>query len=282
MPSATLIESLSIELKARHIFADALLKVLLNKQEALMHIELQTCEDPTMGGRLLEYNVLAEHQYKLPTCSFVIYLRKRRVGKAPYERRFVDGRLTHTFHFRTIKLWEVTAQSIVELGWEGLLPLLPFTKGGKKPEIIQIMVDRLVEKGEKDLLALVEMFGGLAFTKESEKAWFKRRFAMFQDIMQDSWVYQELRQEMLEEGLTKGLKEGMEKGLKEGIERSLQTQRQAIVDIVQKRFPQLGELAFQQIAHVSDLDALRDLTVAIATTQDVETVHTLLVDAVKH
>ncbi len=72
--------------------------------------------------------------------------------------------------------------------------------------MVQIMIDRLAgENGGKDLLALAEMLGGLAFTKESEKAWFKRRFAMFQDIMKDSWVYQEIVQESEERGIQKGI-----------------------------------------------------------------------------
>jgi predicted transposase/invertase (TIGR01784 family) len=261
MPNATLISPLDIELKAQHFFADALIKVLLCDQPALMHVELQTYEDPTMGKRMLEYNILAEHQYELPTCSFVIHLRKRRVDKAPYVRRFVDGGITHRFHFRVVKLWEVTAQSIVDLGWDGLLPLLPLTKGGKRPEMVQIMIDRLAgENGDKDLLALAEMLGGLAFTKESEKAWFKRRFAMFQDIMKDSWVYQEIVQNSEERGLELGI----------------QSHRQAIVDVVRSRFPQLADLAAQYVARLRSLDDLRILTVSIASAQDAEAVRRLL------
>jgi len=266
MPNATLISTLDIELKAQHFFADALIKVLLCDQPALMHVELQTYEDPTMGKRMLEYNILAEHQYELPTCSFVIHLRKRRVDKAPYVRRFVDGGITHRFHFRVVKLWEVTAQSIVDLGWDGLLPLLPLTKGGKRPEMVQIMIDRLAgENGDKDLLALAEMLGGLAFTKESEKVWFKRRFAMFQDIMKDSWVYQEIVQESEERGLAKGL----------------QAQRRVIVNIVRNRFPELEELASQHVAYMNDLDALSLLTVSVASAPDVDALRKLLNDSIK-
>ena len=300
MPGATLISTLDIELKARHFFADALLKVILCDQPALVHIELQTYEDPTLGGRMLEYNILAEHQYELPTCSFVIHLRKRRIDSAPYTRRFVDGGITHQFHFRTVKLWEVPAQTIVDLGWEGLLPLLPLTKGGKRPEMVQVMVDRLVEYGDKDLLALAEMLGGLAFTKESEKVWFKRRFAMFQDIMKDSWVYQEMRQEFLEEGLTKGREEGLTKGLAkgreegltkglikgreegltkgliEGREEALREQRQVIVETIQERFPALETIARQKVASTADMHTLNLLLVNIASTQEVEVVRKLL------
>ncbi|MEO9030896.1 MAG: hypothetical protein ABI413_18985 [Ktedonobacteraceae bacterium] len=256
---ALFVEALNIELKAQEFLADALLKVLIAGQLALLHIEFQSYEDPTMGRRMVEYNVIAEHQYGLPVSSFVIYLRKRRVPKPPYIRTFVDGHVTHHFYYRVVKLWEIPAQVILDLDWEGLLPLLPLTKGGKKPEIIQIMIDRLSH--DRDLLALAEMYGGLAFTSESEKARFKRRFAMFQDIMKDSWVYQEIVQASEERGI--------------------QSHRQAIVDIVNKRFPLLNELAFQQVARVTDLDALRILVVNISVEDNEEAVRRLLMDAVK-
>ncbi len=95
---------------------------------------------------------MAEHQYGLPVSSFVIYLRKRRVPKPPYIRTFVNGHITHHFYYRVVKLWEIPAQVILDLDWEGLLPLLPLTKGGKSPEIIEVMITRLAaNEGELPL-----------------------------------------------------------------------------------------------------------------------------------
>lgn len=261
---AEFVAALDIELKAQHLFADALLKVLLDEQLALLHVELKSYDDPDMGKRMLEYSVLAEHQYELPVCSFVILLRKQSVARTPYVRRFLDGLIVHQFHFRIIKLWQVSAQSILDLEWDGLLPLLPLTKGGKRPEIVQVMIDQLVKSGDRNLLALSEMFGGLAFTDEAEKAWFKRRFAMFQDMMKDSWVYQEM----------------LEQGRAEERERSLQAQRQVITEIVGHRFPALHELVAQQVARMADLNALQVLNVQISVAQDQEVVRKLLLEAV--
>lgn len=265
MPGAALVEELNIELKAQELLADALLKVLIDGHLALLHIEFQSYEDANMGRRMLEYSVIAEHQYELPVSSIVVYLRKRRVPKPPYMRRFVNGRITHQFYFDALKLWEVPAQAILDLEWEGLLPLLPLTRGGKKPALIQVMLNRLVASGDRELLALADMYGGLAFTGASEKAWFKRRFAMFQDIMKDSWVYQEIVQESEERGREEGL----------------QSHREAIVAIVQKRFPSLNELASQRVARMTDLDALRVLVVSISVEDNIEAVRKLLVDAAK-
>ncbi len=185
-----------------------------------------------------------------------------------------------------IKLWEVTAQSLVDLGWDGLLPLLPLTRGGKKPEIVKVMIDRLAEGGDKDLLALAEVVGGLAFTTESEKVWYKRRFAMFEEVLKDSWVYQEWIEKGREEGREQGREEGREQGREEGIEQGLekgrQAQREAIEGIVKQRFPVLETLASEQVSRMSDINALGVLLVSIACAQDTETVRKLLLDAGKN
>lgn len=265
---AEFIEVVNIELKAPELLADALLKVRINGQLALLHIEFQSYEDSAMGKRLIEYNVIAEYQYGLPVRSFVIYLRKRKVSKPPYIRTFIDGSITYHFHYQVIKLWDIPAQVILNLDWEGLLPLLPLTKGGKKLEMVQVMLNRL--SNDRDLLALAEMYGGLAFTSESEKAKFKRRFLMFQDIMKDSWVYQEIVQE------------SEARGREEGRREVLQSQRQTVLDIVSHRFPSLRQLASQQVARMADLDALRLLIVNLSITDNGEDMRKLLLDAARN
>ena len=85
---------------------------------------------------------------------------------------------------------------------------------------------------------------------------------MFQDIMKDSWVYQEIVQNSEERGLELGI----------------QSHRQAIVDVVRSRFPQLADLAAQYVARLRSLDDLRILTVSVASAQDAEAVRRLLIN----
>src|SRR5947209_9148469 len=63
------------EFTGRELKADALLDVLLNGQEALLHIEFQSERDPKMAERLLEYNFRARREHERPVYSSVIYLR---------------------------------------------------------------------------------------------------------------------------------------------------------------------------------------------------------------
>ncbi len=71
---AVFVRALDIELKNQHLFADALLEVMLHGKPALVHIEFQAYDDPDMEMRLLEYNVLASRQYRhLPVYSYNLF-----------------------------------------------------------------------------------------------------------------------------------------------------------------------------------------------------------------
>ena len=80
--------------------------------------------------------------------------------------------------------------------------------------------------------------------------------AVYQDIIRDSWVYQEI--------------------LQEGAQKALQLQRQAILAIVQKRFPALASLAQQKLAGVIDPEQLQDVNVQISVAQDSQEVVAVL------
>jgi len=139
---AVYVRALDIELKNQHLFADALLEVLLHGQPGLLHIEFQAYDDPDMEMRLLEYNVLASRQYgHLPVYSYVIYLRKAgKIAESPLVRTFPNGEEVHRFFYRVVKLWEIPAEALLQTGWMGVLPLVTLTAGGKQPEVVREMI----------------------------------------------------------------------------------------------------------------------------------------------
>src|SRR5581483_5457675 len=115
-----------------------------------------------------------------------------------------------------------------------------------------------------DLLAMVRVVGGLVFQMESEREGFQRRFRMYQDVLRESWVYQEIGQEYLEKGLEKGLEQGLEKGRKQGIEQAL---HQTLMIYVETRFPQLVVLARQQTGLITDVAVLNQIMSKLFTLQ---------------
>src|SRR5438128_1992892 len=215
-----------------------------------------------MGRRLLEYNVLASRQYDhLPVSSYVIYLRDvKDVPEPPYIRRFPDeqGEEVHRFSYTSIRLADIPAEGILESGLPGLLPFVTLTKGGKGPEVVNTMIERLAEARTFDLLTMAEVLGGLAFEEENERETFRRRFRMFQNVLRESWVYQEIGQEFFEEGR------------EEERQRSRQRLYDAIMSLVQTHFPEFVPLAEQQTTSMTDPDTLQKLLLQLIAAQRAE------------
>src|SRR6266568_9661637 len=273
-PDATFIQPLNIELKSQHIHADALLQVTKRKKPGILHLEVQTAKDPDMGIRLLEYNALASRQYDhLPVSSYVIYLRDvQDVPEPPYIRRFPDeqGQEVHRFFYTSIKLADIPAEVILQSGLLGLLPFVTLTKGGKKPKVVKTMIEQLAERKAFDLLMMAQVLGGLVFEEENEREAFKRRFRMFQNVLQESWVYQEIGQEFLEKGLEKGREEERQK--------SVQSLRHTLVSFLLTRFPELVVLANQQTKSINDPEIIQTLLDRMFTAQTTEEAKRILLD----
>ena len=95
---------------------------------------------------------------------------------------------------------------------------------------------------------------------------------MFQDILSESWVYQEIGQKYLEQGL----EQGVEKGREEERQQELQRQRQTIVGFVQRRFPEITALAEQQTAKITDPEMLQTVILKLLDAQTIEEARQIL------
>lgn len=157
-----------------------------------------------------------------------------------------------------VKRWEISADEIIETGLEGLLPLLPLTREGERRETIDRMVEEIIASGQVELLALGQMFAGLVFKDEADREWLKRRFAVYKDILEESWVYQEI--------------------LEKGVEKGLEASRQALMAIVQGRFPQMIGLTRKLTDDVTDLETLQRLIVSISLAKDMQEAQKTLVE----
>ena len=208
-----------------------------------------------------EYNHCAVYPY-------VIYLRKPgEVVNSPYIRMQPDGREAYRFHYDVIQLWEIPAEVFLRQGWSGLLPLVTLTKGGKRPEVVNEMVDRLASAQEYDLLAIARLLGGLVFKEGSDESdWFKGRFHMFQDILRESWVYKEIGQEYFEQGREEERQE------------ELQRQRQTVLSFVQRHFSELVSLAKQQTDRITEPEVLQTVILRLLAVQTEEEARQMLLN----
>jgi flagellar biosynthesis/type III secretory pathway protein FliH len=148
-------------------------------------------------------------------------------------------------------------------------------KGAKntRDETIGSMIEGLRTAGKDDILALGYAFAGLVYKAEDDKQWLKRRFAVFHDILEDSWSYQEMVQKGIDQGLQKGLDQGLQKGLQKGLEQGVKqgellAARSFLTRIIAKHFPQLSPLAQQKAAQ---LETVAELNNAIDKLLEVQT-----------
>jgi predicted transposase YdaD len=85
---------------------------------------------------------------------------------------------------------------------------------------------------------------------------------MFQDILEESWVYQEI----IEQGLEKG---------------TIQERRQTLMDFLQTRFPEVLALATQQTNSIKNAETLRTLSTKLFAAQTAEEAKQILLDVNK-
>jgi len=264
--------ALPTELKLVHIYADALLKVIVNEMLMLLHLEFQSDHDERKQQRLHEYNTFASRQYDdLPVCSCVIHLRKRSdIPASPFIRILPTGEEFIRFHYKSIELWNWNADELLRSGWVGLFPLVPLTQGGKEHKVVQKIIGGLLDAGKTDLLVLVNAFASLAFEDESEadQEWLERTFAMLNDTLRNTRAYQKI----LNEGREKGREEGLEKGREE----ALHQQRQTLLDIILERFPSLVRSMKKHIEAIEDPTLLSRLIVKMSTVKTAKEAKQLL------
>jgi len=190
LPGAQFGQQLPFELSVENIYADGLLQVSLDGKEFLAHFEFQSSYDRHIGERLLEYNVLASRQYDyLPVYSCVIYLKNHsEVPVSPLIRGLPTGEEVVRFHYRSIELGKIIAGELLQTGLVGLLPLLPLTKDGARREVVEEMITGLVSAEKSESLWIGYALASRVL--KDDLKWLKRRFAMLEDILRDTPVYQ--------------------------------------------------------------------------------------------
>lgn len=260
LKGAVLVEELTTEIKRETIHADILFLVVLYGQQMLLHIEFQSTMDETMAERLLEYNVqISKAHGNLPVYSCVVYLRESEgAPQSPLIRRLPNGKEVLRFHFQNIELGKMSAASIFREGLNGLLPLVLFTQDGK--QALDEVVERLETIRDKELMALTYTVAGLIFQNDADRDMVMRRFKMFEDIIEESWTYQEIKR--------KGLAEGKAEGRAEERQEWLQTQRNGLIRVVQARFPDLAAGVTEKVNRIEDPVVLQDIMLKLASTLD--------------
>lgn len=91
---------------------------------------------------------------------------------------------------------------------------------------------------------------------------------MLDELLNESWAFQEI--------LQKGWEKGLEKGKAEGLEKGLESSRRTLMALVEHRYPSLVQLAGEKANAVSDLDVLQNLIIQVSLAVREDEVHAYL------
>ncbi|MEM7128859.1 MAG: hypothetical protein AAF702_21170 [Chloroflexota bacterium] len=148
--------TLNIELTAEPTFVDQLFHVtLMDGRSTMLHIEFQgrSSRSP-MRWRMLEYmSRLANNERDLDLCSVVFYVGEG-VGAKDTGEHSVRGpgnKVSLSWSYQVVRLWEIPAQDLLALNRPGLLPLLGLTKLDKPEDVVPQVVDNLKAISDDEL-----------------------------------------------------------------------------------------------------------------------------------
>jgi hypothetical protein len=158
------------------------------------------------------------------------------------------------FSYEEIHVWKTPYHQILDENWQGLFPLVPLMEGGARREVIEELITRFQPVHDtitKERLALTRLFASLAFDKDdvATHTWIERRFAMLEEILRDTYIYQH----------------DVAVGREQERHARLQDLRDILMGSIQVRFPRLSDLAQKQLELIQDVTVLSALTKKVST-----------------
>lgn len=200
---------------------DTLLRVRYHGVECLVDIELEAYPRKDIGRRCFEYGARANIVYQLPVISVMLWLqRDGRPPESPYQERVGDLDL-ETWPFIGIELYALDAERALTgdlAGLPGLLPLVPFMRGGEQLATIERAAQLLQERvsdPEHQLIAetLFMVFAARSLGEEDPVA-LLRRLTMSTELLDQSPIFRRWRAEFTAAGKAEGLLEAAQAALR--------------------------------------------------------------------
>ncbi len=183
LPGARYVRTESSQLASGYslgtVVAGPLLLVNCDGTDLLLHFACQD-QDESLDTYMFARHTLASRIYHCPVLSYIIYIRnKEPIITSPLQVRGVDGEELLRFDYKVLKLWEYSVDDLLNLGLSSLLPLLPLTKDGARHEVVDIMIKRMIDADQWDLLRASQVFAEQAFTNEFDHYWLNKKLRAY-------------------------------------------------------------------------------------------------------
>ena len=221
------VRTLTIELPASRQRSDLLFEAVSEDGDVgLLHIELQGKRSAApMPWRMLDYmSRTARHEWgrrapqgSLKLQSVVLYVGKGAgVGdEGEYTIASFAGQPSLRWRYDVIRLWELEADTVMQLDKPALLALVGQMRMAEPKRIVSAVLGKIeaVPDGEQRrelLTALVNLIGDEGVLKMIER--------MIDMELLDTPYLRRIRQESWQKGVDDGRQEGVEEGRREGVE----------------------------------------------------------------
>jgi predicted transposase/invertase (TIGR01784 family) len=243
------------ELSLEPIRADSV--ILLESDDTVCHIEFQTDPHGKIPYRMLDYAVRLHRNYPHKKIyQVVIYLTK---SNSPLVRqnRYEFGKTSH--EFEVIRLWEIPHETFLQT--QGLLPFAILSQVENRENLLREIAEKIEDIEDKEtqsnLAASTAILAGLVLKKELIKQLLK------EEIMKQSVIYQEIKNQGKIEGLLEGEQKGLVKGKKQGrIEGKKEGEVNLILRLLNRRIGTISNRAISKITSLS-IEELENLGEAI-------------------
>jgi hypothetical protein len=179
---------------------------------AILHMELQSSNDPKMAYRMLEYWPLIKARFKRPLRQIVLYVGQRKMA---IPSRLEEDRVR--IDYDVVDFREIPVEPLLRSGNAGDLALAVLAGGGdvRLPEILG-RAARIPGTRREALLAKILILSGLrGITGKVE--WELERMGVIIDVRKNP-VLMRWRREAIAEGRSEGRTEGMSLVLRELLE----------------------------------------------------------------
>ncbi|NJN59575.1 MAG: Rpn family recombination-promoting nuclease/putative transposase [Leptolyngbyaceae cyanobacterium SL_5_9] len=241
------------ELSLEPIRADAL--ILLQSTEVILHCEFQTDPDATMPFRMADYALRVFRRFpQKRLVQVVIYLRPTD-SDLVQQTVFTANRLRH--EFEVVRLWEQPTEIFLQR--PGLLPYAALSQASDRTSVLRSVattIESLTDRQQQSNLgAASAILAGLVLDKQMIRRVLRR------DLMQESVIYQELREEARQEARQELREEIRQEARQELREEIRQEARQELrEEIRQEARQELREEARQELLERERSLILRLLT----------------------
>jgi predicted transposase/invertase (TIGR01784 family) len=213
--------------------------------------------DPNMPFRMIDYRLRIYRRFPNKRVYQVVIYLTPTSSEWVYQNTFDIPGTRH--EFEVIRLWEQPTQPF--LASPGLLPLAVLTQTPDKTQTLRQVASEIENIEDTRVQSNIAASAGILAGLSLEKTVIHQ--ILRSEIMQQSVIYQEWREEFLNEGRLQGRLQGRQEGRQEG-ERSL---------VMRQLFRKIGaippELEHQiKSLSVSQLDALGEALLEFSTSTD--------------